>query len=395
VASYVISGSRSDNANSSFEDTAMTEDLYRKLQRHLDRMPVGFPSSKSGVEIKILQQLFTPEDAAVALELSALPEPAKVIHVRLKSKMTLPELTEKLDQMSGKGIIHRLPIAAEPLYGKMIFAVGMYEHQVHRLTAEFERDSQQYLEEAFGEAFHSKKTTQMRIVPVDLDIPVERNVTSYDDLRAYVESISGPFARMTCICRHGKELLGHKCKQTSLLDNCLTFGLGAKLMVEQGAARLISREEMLELVNAADKEGLVLQPENTKSPLFVCCCCGCCCNVLTSAKRFPRPAEYFSSNAYAEVDREACGACGLCEARCQMDAISMKDGKADVDCSRCIGCALCVTTCPSGALRLQTKSSGKVLPDDTQALYGRLLLERYGPWGMAKIAARKLLGKKF
>jgi Fe-S-cluster-containing hydrogenase component 2 len=370
------------------------EDLYRKLQQHLDRMPVGFPATKSGVEIKILRQLFTPEDAEVALELSAIPEPAKVIHARLKSKMTLPELTEKLDQMSGKGLIHRLPIGAEPLYGKMIFAVGMYEHQVHRLTAEFERDSQQYLEEAFGDAFHSKKTTQMRIVPVDIPIPLERNVTSYDDLRAYVESISGPFARMTCICRHGKELLGHKCKQTSLLDNCLTFGLGARMMVEQGAARLISREEMLELVNAADKEGLVLQPENTKSPLFVCCCCGCCCNVLTSAKRFPRPAEYFSSNAYAEVDREACEACGLCEVRCQMDAISMNDGKAEVESSRCIGCALCVTTCPSGALRLQTKESGKVLPDDTQALYGRLLLERYGPWGMAKIGARKLLGKK-
>ena len=30
------------------------EDLYRKLQQHLDRMPIGFPASKSGVEIKIL-----------------------------------------------------------------------------------------------------------------------------------------------------------------------------------------------------------------------------------------------------------------------------------------------------------------------------------------------------
>ena len=371
-----------------------TEVLYRKLQQHLDRMPIGFPATKSGVEIKILQHLFTAEEAELALELSALPEPAKVIHGRVESKMTLPELTKKLDEMSAKGLIHRLPIESEPLYSKMIFAVGIYEHQVHRLTPEFERDSQQYLEEAFGDAFHSKKTTQMRIVPVNRDIPVERNVTSYDDLRAYVESHKGPFGRMTCICRHGKELLGHKCKQTNLLDNCLTFGLGAKLMVDQGAARLISREEMLELVNAADKEGLVLQPENTKSPLFVCCCCGCCCNVLTSAKRYPNPAEYFSSNFYAQVDRDVCNACGICEVRCQMDAILMKDDKAEVEISRCIGCALCVTTCPSGALRLHKKESGKALPNDTQALYARLMLDRYGPMGMAKIAAQKLLGKK-
>lgn len=370
------------------------EDLYRKLQQHLDRMPVGFPASKSGVEIKILKRLFTPEEAETALELSALPEPAKVIHRRLKAKMTLPELTQKLDEMNRKGLIHRLPIAAEPLYSKMIFAVGMYEHQVHRMTPEFERDSQQYLDEEFGQAFHSKKTTQMRIVPVNHDIPLERNVTSYDDLRAYVQSSAGPFARMTCICRHGKELLGHKCKQTSLLDNCLTFGMGAAMMVDQGAARFINREEMLELVNAADKEGLVLQPENTKNPLFVCCCCGCCCHVLNSAKRFPQPAEYFSSNFYAAVDQDTCGACRLCQVRCQMDAISMKDERADVEYSRCIGCGLCITACPLGALRLQKKESGKALPDNTQALYEKLLLERYGPWGMAKIAARKLLGKK-
>ena len=118
------------------------------------------------------------------------------------------------------------------------------------------------------------------------------------------------------------------------------------------------------------------------------------CHVLNSAKRFPHPAEYFSSNFYAEVDRESCSACGLCEVRCQMEAISMKDEKANVELSRCIGCGLCITTCPSGALRLHKKDSAKILPNDTQALYERLMMDRYGPWGMAKIAARKLLGKK-
>ena len=47
-----------------------------------------------------------------------------------------------------------------------------------------------------------------------------------------------------------------------------------------------------------------------------------------------------------------------------------------------------------GALRLHKKESAKILPNDTQALYGRLMLDRYGPWGMAKIAALRLLGKK-
>jgi len=38
----------------------MTEeksDIYRILQQHLDRMPIGFPPTKSGVELRLLKHL--------------------------------------------------------------------------------------------------------------------------------------------------------------------------------------------------------------------------------------------------------------------------------------------------------------------------------------------------
>ena len=372
-----------------------SETLYRRLQQHLDRMPVGFPASESGVELEILRQLFTPEEAVLALELSAFPEPAATIQRRIKSGMSLAELTCALDQMAVKGLLLRIPAKEGYRYSKMIFAIGMYERQVNRLTPKLERDSRQYMDEAFRNAFHTKKTTQMRIVPVNKTIPVERNVATYEDIRAYVEASSGPFAKMTCICRHGKDLLGEKCKQTNLRENCLTMSVAATWMVDYGLARFISREEMLALLEQADEEGLVLQPENTKRPLFVCCCCGCCCGVLTSAKRFPSPADYFSSSFWARVDLDACQSCGTCEVRCQMDAIhTAEDGKSEVDRSRCIGCALCVTTCPSEAMHLEKKEAGKVPPDNTRALYVKLLQERYGPWGTATMVARNLLGRK-
>jgi hypothetical protein len=47
---------------------ASEADVYRRLQQHLDRMPVGFPATRSGVEIRILRQLFSPEAAEIALE---------------------------------------------------------------------------------------------------------------------------------------------------------------------------------------------------------------------------------------------------------------------------------------------------------------------------------------
>ncbi|MEE9379559.1 MAG: hypothetical protein V3V33_16155 [Candidatus Lokiarchaeia archaeon] len=37
--------------------------IYRKLQEHLDRLPIGFPSTKSGVELKLLKYLFNNPDS--------------------------------------------------------------------------------------------------------------------------------------------------------------------------------------------------------------------------------------------------------------------------------------------------------------------------------------------
>lgn len=357
-------------------------------------MPVGFPATESGVEIRILRRLFTPEEAGIALELSAIPEPAEAIQKRLHPRPSLPELQSKLDTMAAKGVLLAFPVKGEMRYAKLIFAVGMYERQLKTLTPEFERDSRQYMEEGFDKAFHTGKTTQLRIVPVNKQIAVDRSVTTYDQIRPYIESSPGPFGTLTCICRHGRDLLGDSCRQTKLRDNCLMIGMAARWAAESGTGRAISREEMLDLLDQADQEGLVLQPENTKAPMFICCCCGCCCGVLTSVKRFPSPADYFSSNFYAVADPDLCDSCGACEVRCQMDAISNQDGKTFVDRSRCIGCALCVSTCPSGALQLLPNDQPKLPPDDTKALYLRMFQDRYGPWGMAKLAIRLKLGMK-
>src|SRR5512137_1335330 len=58
---------------------AMTTDVYHRLARHLDDLPGGFPSTESGVELRILQRLFTPEDAELALALTLLTEEPRVI----------------------------------------------------------------------------------------------------------------------------------------------------------------------------------------------------------------------------------------------------------------------------------------------------------------------------
>jgi electron transport complex protein RnfB len=373
----------------------MPDDLYRHLQRHLDRMPVPFPSTESGVELRILRQLFTPDDARITLCLSAIPERLSTIHKRAKWPITRVALGEALDEMAERGLIQRFKTRRGPIYGKSILVVGIYEAQVNRLTPELQRDVEEYEREAFGAAMHSGRTPQLRTVPVNQAVPVERYVGRYDDIRARVRDSEGPFAVMNCICQQGKDLLGHSCRQTHDREHCLTIGPAARAMVRRGVGRSITREETLAFLDLADRDGLVLEPQNTQDPLFICCCCGCCCGVLTTAKKLARPAEFFATSYVAAVDADRCDQCGVCATRCQMDAINADEGPASIIADRCIGCGLCVTTCPSGAMRLDAKPGAPVPPRDTGRLYARMFRERFGTLGMANALGRRLIGLKF
>ncbi len=371
-----------------------TKDLFRALQRHLDHMPVPYPATESGVEIRILKQLFTPEEARVALCLSAIPEPLAAIHRRARNEMSREELAQTLGRMAEKGAIQVMPAKGGPRYGKSPLVLGMYEGQVNRLTPELERDVRAYFDEGFGSALHSMPTPQMRTVPINKSIAVERAIANYDDIRKFIEASPGPFAALNCICRQGKDLTGEPCRQTKERQNCLLFGAAAAMMIEKQAAREVDKDEMLRLLELADREGLVLEPQNTQQPLFVCCCCGCCCGVLTTAKKLPRPADHFQTEFVAELDSGTCEICGLCATRCQMDAITT-NGETHVATERCIGCGLCVTTCPSGAMHLKKKEGTKPPPKDMSALYMKLFQDRFGRVGATSAIAGHLVGRKF
>ena len=369
--------------------------VYRRLQQHIDRMPVGFPATESGVELRVLQHLFTPEEAELALHLSALPEPLEKIHRRArKNGVELKELRQALNRMAAKGAIHRKEVAGKPHYSKMMLAVGMFECQANRLTKELHADFVQYMSEGFAEAFHTKQTSQLRTIPISEEIIPDRKIGTYDGARALVMKSAGPFAVLNCVCRQGADLMDQPCKQTEIRETCLLLGDFAAPSIKSGNARELSREEMLKLLDRADEVGMVLQPQNTQDPHFICCCCGCCCGVLSTVKKLPRPAEYFDTNYFAQVDGDLCTECETCGDRCEMEAISYVDGIPAVDLMLCIGCGLCVSTCPSGAITLATKPVTKTPPKDQAELYKKIIIERYGPLGAAQILGKKFLGMK-
>jgi electron transport complex protein RnfB len=365
-------------------------DVYRRLQRHLDQLPIGFPATASGVELRILARLFPPEEAELALRLSALPEPVETIAGRAAG-WTQAELSARLEGLAKKGAIFGVGRAGARRYAKAPLAIGIYEMQVDRLTRELQADFEQYAREGFGQAFLGVKTKQMRTVPVNARFVADRVVGRYDDARALLGGGRGPWAVLNCVCRQGRELLGEPCRQTDVRRTCLAIGPAAKATIASGAGEPASRDEVLALVDRAEADGMVLQPSNTREPVFMCFCCGCCCGVLRTAKQFPRPAEYVASNHHALVDASLCSGCEACHARCPMDALRTVDGASVVDLDRCIGCGACVGGCPAEAICLAPNPGASAPPRDLRSLYARISVERFGLVGTAVKLGRALL----
>ncbi len=372
-----------------------TENVYRRLQEHIDKMPVAYPATESGVELRLLEHLFTPEEAEMALHLSAIPEPVDKIHRRAKKAgIGRDELEAGLRRLAKKGAILKRELRGKPAYSKAMLAIGMFEFQAGRIKKEYHADFRQYMDEGFAEAIFEPETSQMRTIPINEEVLPERRVGTYDGAKALVMNSKGPFAVIPCVCRDGMDLEGESCQQTDIRETCLVMGGFAKETVASGVGRELSREEMVGMLDRANEVGMVLQPQNTQDPHFICCCCGCCCAILKTVKKLPRPAEYFDANYYAQVEGELCTECRNCADRCEMEAITHNGGPSSVDLTRCIGCGLCVSTCPEGAIQLFEKEGSKTPPETQDALYLQILKERVGPLGTAKLAAKKVLGMK-
>jgi Na+-translocating ferredoxin:NAD+ oxidoreductase subunit B len=116
----------------------MTTDFYQNLARHLDNLPAGFPSTETGVEIRILKRLFSPKEAEIAAGLIMMPEPASAIAGRLK--MDEAALALVLYDMSRKGLIYRSGKNGQVYYMAAQFVVGIWEYHVKSLDLDLIKD---------------------------------------------------------------------------------------------------------------------------------------------------------------------------------------------------------------------------------------------------------------
>jgi len=333
----------------------MSAEMYYRLREQLDQYGVGYPATESGVEMKILEKLFTEEDAQMFLNMSLMMETPDSVAKRLNQDPV--KVAEHLDAMAQKGLLYRLRKDGKARYSAVPFVIGIYEFQINAMDKELAQLCDQYFREGGFLDQIAKQTSPLRPIPVNRSVDVSYPIAAYEDARGIIKK-QEKIAVANCICRLEKGLLNEACGKP--LEVCLAFGPQADYYVELGMARYISTEEALDILELCDKEGLVHQPNSSQNVVAICNCCGDCCAALGALKKHPKPAEIVLSNYYAVVDPDLCCACETCLDRCQMDAISMgPDDLAVVNLDRCIGCGLCVTTCETGALTLEQRPEDK------------------------------------
>ncbi len=347
-------------------------DVYKRLANHLDKLPASFPTTESGVELRILKRLFTPEEANAALALTVFPETAEAIAKQLGKNES--DIEKLFYSMSQKGLIARSG-KGQNKYMAAGFIIGIWEYHVNNLDEKLIHDVNEYIPQIWAKSWAKQKTQQLRVIPVSKSISVEMNVMSYEEAESIIKAQS-KIVVAPCICRKEQGMAGHGCDKP--LETCLILGGNAFFYEQNNIGRSISQKEALEILNTGIEAGLVLQPSNSQKPNVICMCCGCCCLVLKNLNEMDEPAKVACSNFYASVSQDDCTGCKECEDICQMSAITFKDESAFVSMSRCIGCGLCVTRCEFNVASLVRKkgSENDVIPTNTAEQYMKIAQER-------------------
>lgn len=188
-----------------------------------------------------------------------------------------------------------------------------------------------------------------RVVPVHEEIIPQQEILPYETVSGIIDKAK-LISVQPCVCRvrtHGKN-----CDYP--VEVCMAFGPAAKIVIERGHGREVTKEEALQIKKKATDAGLVHLSSNASSGfIFICSCCECCCGALYPIVNHQKIHMAIPSRYQSTIDTEKCIGCQTCIEKCQFHAITISDeNKAIVNPDLCWGCGVCVAICPEQAATL-------------------------------------------
>jgi electron transport complex protein RnfB len=322
------------------------QEVYKDLANCLDALPNGFPASETGAELRLLQKLFSPEEATIASKLRLEKETAEQIAARLGMDSKL--LRQQLKSMAKKGLIAAGAIEGGLGFGLLPFVVGIYEMQFDSMDEEMARLFEEYYQQVYKEMLTVAPPVH-RVIPVYESIRMDIEIQPYESVVNIIDGMKS-WGVIDCICRKQKALIGDACHHP--VDVCMVLSERSDMFTNSTTVRELTRQEAMETLQRAERAGLVHTVTNSqKGVWYICNCCTCSCAILRGMAE-KGLANVVAHSAYVnQVDESLCIGCGDCVEYCQFGALSV-DPIAEVNKMRCVGCGLCVAVCPEQALIL-------------------------------------------
>jgi len=329
---------------------------------------VGFPGSNR-LRV-VLEDLLTPDQARMVAALPASPADVAAL-------TGFPEqgVAEELNRLAYQGVVRPKGGLGRQEYFYFVRGIvelldgtlGTMKRDITRDRPLFEHWHDFCINEmypALGKHWARVERPTTRIVPAYGAIKDLANVPPYENFRELMKAQSS-FAVIPCPCRQRRAAVGEVCDYVEEAGgwHCMSFGSMADSVIERGAGTKLSLDEVLELVDRVEKEGLlhtwVNSPAMT-SEISCQCCRDCCVAVAPLDAVGASLAKMWAKSSFeAFVDPERCDGCQDCVVRCQFEAITMvmpassangarkssKKLKAQIDPENCWGCGLCVIAC--------------------------------------------------
>ena len=176
----------------------------------------------------------------------------------------------------------------------------------------------------------------MHVIPVEQAIDAASTSVPIEHIEHWLDKYDGKYAASTCSCRASRKVLGEGCGDDPR-DWCIAVGDMADYVVETDRGHYITREEVYDILRAAEDNGFVHQITNIdgENKIFAICNCNVnVCYALRTSQLFNTPN--LSRSAYV----------------------------AHTEADKCVACGRCVEVCPAGAVKLGqklcSKATGKI-----------------------------------
>jgi Pyruvate/2-oxoacid:ferredoxin oxidoreductase delta subunit len=362
-----------------FGGKRMSKEVYTELLEVMKKRGGQFAGMDIPEFYEMAEALFTPQEAEVNNAMPRRPATAKNIAQAMGKEEG--EMEEILDVMADKGLCLSFVKDQTRFYHGSRFMPGIFEYQfMPGKTTDRDRTIARLIQ-AYKRAYNQKvDTTSMtfpsfRVITVDKTIQLGNQVHTYDQVQKYIDQ-SDHVAISTCYCRHSAVLRNEDIHGMPN-DVCMQFGILAQFAVERLGAKSVTKAEAKDVLDRAEKAGLIHMSQNTAENIgFICNCDRWHCVVVNSALAKPKPGLFLNSGFEPHFDSEICVACGTCIDRCPPEALTMGgDDLPVVDLDRCFGCAVCATGCPEDAVKMTNKPGFRQPPRDGKALKAAIMAD--------------------